>query len=92
MCITIFNKRPDAGTVPFMGSTTKSGPGSRRTRISARYGCKTLVWYELHDEMVGTITREKQPVARMERSAIRVSQIADSASDFAIADAKHRRS
>jgi putative endonuclease len=28
--------------------------------FSARYGCKTLVWYELHDEMIGAITREKQ--------------------------------
>ena len=28
--------------------------------FAARYGCKSLVWYELHDEMVGAITREKQ--------------------------------
>ena len=28
--------------------------------FSARYGCKTLVWYELHDEMYEAITREKQ--------------------------------
>ena len=28
--------------------------------FSARYGCKTLVWYELHDEMIGAITSEKQ--------------------------------
>jgi putative endonuclease len=28
--------------------------------FSARYGCKTLVWYELHGEMIEAITREKQ--------------------------------
>jgi predicted GIY-YIG superfamily endonuclease len=28
--------------------------------FSARYGCKTLVWFELHDEMIEAITREKQ--------------------------------
>ena len=28
--------------------------------FAARYGCKTLVWYELHDEMYEAITREKQ--------------------------------
>ena len=28
--------------------------------FSAKYGCKTLVWYELHETMIGAITREKQ--------------------------------
>ena len=28
--------------------------------FSSRYGCSTLVWYELHDEMIAAITREKQ--------------------------------
>ena len=28
--------------------------------FSARYGCKTLVWYELHETMIDAITREKQ--------------------------------
>jgi putative endonuclease len=28
--------------------------------FSAKYGCKILVWYELHDTMIGAITREKQ--------------------------------
>ena len=28
--------------------------------FSAKYGCKTLVWYELHETMYGAITREKQ--------------------------------
>ena len=28
--------------------------------FSSRYGCGTLVWYELHDEMIAAITREKQ--------------------------------
>ena len=28
--------------------------------FAAKYGCKMLVWYELHDTMIGAITREKQ--------------------------------
>ena len=28
--------------------------------FSAKYGCKMLVWYELHDTMIDAITREKQ--------------------------------
>jgi putative endonuclease len=28
--------------------------------FSARYGCKILVWYELHHTMIDAITREKQ--------------------------------
>ncbi|HEX8063430.1 MAG TPA: GIY-YIG nuclease family protein [Allosphingosinicella sp.] len=28
--------------------------------FTARYGCKLLVWYELHGEMLPAIAREKQ--------------------------------
>ena len=28
--------------------------------FTIRYGCKLLVWYELHDEMTAAIAREKQ--------------------------------
>jgi predicted GIY-YIG superfamily endonuclease len=28
--------------------------------FASRYGCKTLVWYELHETMIDAITREKQ--------------------------------
>jgi putative endonuclease len=28
--------------------------------FSKKYGCKILVWYELHETMIGAITREKQ--------------------------------
>ena len=28
--------------------------------FSAKYGCKSLVWYELHETMIEAITREKQ--------------------------------
>jgi predicted GIY-YIG superfamily endonuclease len=28
--------------------------------FSAKYGCKILVWYELHESMTEAITREKQ--------------------------------
>ena len=28
--------------------------------FSTKYGCKILVWYELHDAMIDAIRREKQ--------------------------------
>ena len=28
--------------------------------FTAKYGCKMLVWYELHETMIEAITREKQ--------------------------------
>ncbi len=28
--------------------------------FSARYGCKMLIWYELHETMIDAIAREKQ--------------------------------
>ena len=28
--------------------------------FSSRYDCKMLVWYELHETMIGAIAREKQ--------------------------------
>ena len=28
--------------------------------FSTKYGCKVLVWYELHETMIDAITREKQ--------------------------------
>jgi predicted GIY-YIG superfamily endonuclease len=28
--------------------------------FSAKYGCKMLIWYELHETMLEAITREKQ--------------------------------
>ena len=30
------------------------------TGFSKKYGCKTLVWYEMHETMMEAITREKQ--------------------------------
>jgi putative endonuclease len=30
------------------------------TGFSRKYGCKTLVWYEVHETMIDAITREKQ--------------------------------
>jgi putative endonuclease len=30
------------------------------TGFSAKYGCKFLVWYEMHETMIDAITREKQ--------------------------------
>jgi len=35
----------------------RSGEGSTFTR---KFGCKTLVYYELYDDMLAAITREKQ--------------------------------
>jgi predicted GIY-YIG superfamily endonuclease len=37
------------------------------TGFTARYGCKTLVWYELHGEMLPAIAREKQIKVRWRR-------------------------
>ena len=31
--------------------------------FTAKYGCKMLVWYELHQTMIDAITREKQSKA-----------------------------
>src|SRR5260370_14863661 len=31
--------------------------------FSAKYGCKVLVWYELHETMIESITRENQLTA-----------------------------
>ncbi len=28
--------------------------------FTSRYGCKLLVWYEIHDDMMSAIAREKQ--------------------------------
>ncbi len=28
--------------------------------FTARYGCKMLVWYEMHEDMLAAIAREKQ--------------------------------
>lgn len=28
--------------------------------FAVKYGCKLLVWYEMHETMIGAITREKQ--------------------------------
>jgi len=30
------------------------------TGFSSRYGCRTLVWYEVHEEMTAAIAREKR--------------------------------
>jgi len=42
--------------------------------FSARYSCKMLVWYELHETMVDAITREKQIKAgnRAKKLALRI--------------------
>jgi predicted GIY-YIG superfamily endonuclease len=38
--------------------------------FTARYACKTLVWYEPHDDMVAAIVREKQIKAGSRRSKL----------------------
>ena len=42
--------------LPARGWQHKNG----KTGFAARYGCKMLVWYELHDDMTHAITREKR--------------------------------
>ncbi len=38
--------------------------------FTARYGCKVLVWYEIHDEMLPAIAREKQIKAGSRRKKL----------------------
>jgi predicted GIY-YIG superfamily endonuclease len=38
--------------------------------FAKRYGCKNLVWYELHDSMAGAIMREKQLKAGSRRDKL----------------------
>ncbi|MBI3515425.1 MAG: GIY-YIG nuclease family protein [Proteobacteria bacterium] len=38
--------------------------------FTSRYGCKTLVWYEPHDDMLGAIAREKQIKAGSRRKKL----------------------
>jgi predicted GIY-YIG superfamily endonuclease len=38
----------------------RASRGVGEGRFSAKYGCKVLVWYELHETMIEAITREKQ--------------------------------
>jgi putative endonuclease len=38
--------------------------------FTTRYGCKTLVWYELHGRMADAIAREKQIKAGSRRKKI----------------------
>jgi putative endonuclease len=38
--------------------------------FTARYGCKMLVWYEIHEEMLPAIAREKQIKAGSRRNKL----------------------
>jgi predicted GIY-YIG superfamily endonuclease len=38
--------------------------------FTSRYGCKMLVWYELHEDMISAITREKQIKAGSRRKKL----------------------
>src|SRR3954463_12987409 len=38
--------------------------------FTARYGCKMLVWYEIHEEMLPAIAREKQIKAGSRRTKL----------------------
>jgi len=38
--------------------------------FASRYGCKLLVWYELHGDMTGAIAREKQIKAGSRRKKL----------------------
>ena len=41
-----------------------------RIGFTARYGCKMLVWYEIHEEMIFPIEREKQIEAGSRRKKL----------------------
>jgi putative endonuclease len=38
--------------------------------FSSKYGCRILVWYELHDTMIDAITREKQIKAACQETGL----------------------
>jgi putative endonuclease len=38
--------------------------------FTSRYGCKLLVWYEIHEEMASAIAREKQIKAGSRRNKL----------------------
>ncbi len=40
--------------------------------FTSRYGCKLLVYFELHDEMTAAITREKQIKAGSRKNKLRL--------------------
>ena len=44
----------------------KNGP----VGFTSRYGCKLLVWYEIHEEMIPAIEREKQIKAGSRRKKL----------------------
>jgi predicted GIY-YIG superfamily endonuclease len=57
------NKRNGTLYVGVTSDLVKRGYEHRQSLISgfaSRYGCKLLVWYEIYDEMVAAIAREKQ--------------------------------
>ena len=41
-----------------------------KTGFTGRYGCKLLVWYEIHEEMESAILREKQIKAGSRRKKL----------------------
>jgi putative endonuclease len=43
-----------------MGNSQYLGPLVLVSGFSTKYGCKVLVWYEVHQTMIEAITREKQ--------------------------------
>ncbi|MGH7118088.1 MAG: GIY-YIG nuclease family protein [Acetobacteraceae bacterium] len=42
--------------------------------FTQRYGCKLLVWYELHADMTSAIAREKQIKGRSRKAKLRLIQ------------------
>ncbi|HWM46945.1 MAG TPA: GIY-YIG nuclease family protein [Xanthobacteraceae bacterium] len=49
--------------------------------FTKRYGCKTLVWFEAHESMVGAITREKQIKAGSRRDKLALIEATNPAWD-----------
>jgi len=47
--------------------------------FTARYGCKMLVWYELHSTMYDAITREKQLKAGSRKKKLALIEAANPA-------------
>ena len=63
-CVYIFANRRNGTLYPGVTSNLPKRAFEHREGLvkgfSAKYGCKILVWYELHATMIDAITREKQ--------------------------------
>ena len=63
-CVYIMASKRDGTLYTGVTATCRAATFEHREGLvkafSAKYGCKILVWYELHETMIDAITREKR--------------------------------